>query len=62
MKVIKRDGVCGICTSQIFVIPSITYSTLKIIGTTFNYEWVWGLSIPSFFVIWVLINYKIQRK
>lgn len=63
MKITKRKEVCGICTSSIWWIPTITYLIFKVIGDNIKpeREWIWWVAIPTMFLVWVLINYKIKR-
>lgn len=62
MKISKRTEVCGICTASLWWIPTMTYFIMKmndIISP--SKEWVWWLAIPTMFLIWVLLNWKIEK-
>lgn len=63
MKVITRKGMCAICTSSVWWIPTITYLTFKFVGNNIKpeREWIWWVAIPTMFLVWFLINYKIKR-
>jgi hypothetical protein len=62
MKITKREEVCGICTSSIWWIPTITYLIFKILGLVNpEREWEWWVGIPTMFLIWGLINWKIKK-
>jgi hypothetical protein len=61
MKVIKRENVCGPCTASLWWIPTMTYFFMKINGiVSFHNEWLWWVTIPIMFLIWVLINWKFK--
>ena len=62
MKISKRTEVCGICTASLWWVPTMTYFIMKmndIISS--NREWVWWVAIPTMFLIWVLLNWKIEK-
>ena len=63
MKITKRKEICSICSSSIWWIPTITYLIFKVMGDIIkpDREWVWWIFIPTMFLGWVLINYKIKR-
>lgn len=43
-------------------IPIMTYIIMKVSGTvSFHKEWLWWVAIPTLFVVWVLINWKIKK-
>jgi hypothetical protein len=63
MKLVKRTEVCGFCTASLWWIPTMTYFIMKmndIISP--SKEWVWWVAIPTMFLIWVLLNWKITIK
>jgi hypothetical protein len=35
---------------------------MKMNGVEFHNEWIWWLAIPIMFLIWVLLNWKIEIK
>jgi len=62
MEISKRTNVCGICTASLWWIPTTTYLFMKINGVEFHNEWIWWLAIPTIFLIWGLLNWKITIK
>jgi hypothetical protein len=63
MEFIKRKNICGICTSSLWWIPTLTYLNFKLVGTVNQQkEWVWWVGIATMFLIWVLMNWKIKLK
>ena len=64
MKINKRKGnITPLSSITLWVIPTLTYLTQKIIGVTFNqYEFVWWILIPSLIVLWFFMNYKVTSK
>lgn len=62
MKIVKRTEVCGMCTASLWWIPTLTYFNLKMVNIiTPSKEWVWWVAIPTMFLIWVLLNWKIKK-
>lgn len=62
MKIVKRTEVCGICTATLWWIPTLTYFNLKMVNTISpSKEWIWWVVIPTMFLIWGLINWKIKK-
>jgi hypothetical protein len=62
MKLIKRPEVCGICTASLWWIPTMTYFIMKMNGIIApSKEWVWWVAIPTMFLGWVLLNWKIKK-
>jgi hypothetical protein len=62
MKIVKRTEVCGICTATLWLIPTLTYFNLKMVNIISpSKEWVWWVGIPTMFLIWGLINWKIKK-
>lgn len=62
MKIVKRNEVCGVCTATLWWIPSLTYFNLKMVNIISpSKEWVWWVAIPTMFLIWVLLNWKIKK-
>jgi len=60
---IKRKSVCGICTASLWWLPIMVYISLKIMQSINEpYEWVWWVGMPTMFLVWVLINWKIKIK
>jgi len=63
MRIIKRPEVCAPCTASLWFIPSMTYFIMKMNGIIApSKEWVWWVGIPVIFLIWVLLNWKIETK
>jgi len=49
-------------TLPMFVIPTFTYSFMKIAGVEFNqYEFIWWIIIPALFISWLYINFKVKE-
>jgi hypothetical protein len=61
MKIVKRETGCAICTSTLWLIPTMSYVVGKIIGMTYHREWIWWVAIPTMFLIWGLLNWKIKK-
>ncbi len=62
MRIAKRDFGRPIATAPLWVVPTISYIMQKGIGITMNnLEWLWWVTIPSMFVLWLAINYKIVK-
>jgi hypothetical protein len=62
MKIVKRTEVCGICTASIWWTPTMIYFIMKMSNIIApNKEWVWWVVIPTMFLIWVLLNWKIKK-
>jgi hypothetical protein len=62
MEISKRTNVCGFCTASLWWVPTMTYFFMKMNGFEFHNEWIWWLAIPTMFLIWVLLNWKITIK
>jgi hypothetical protein len=62
MKIVKRELGCPICTTSLWWVPTITYLIMKINNIiSSNREWLWWVTIPTMFLIWVLLNWKIKK-
>ena len=63
MKIIRRNPNLHLySTILLWVIPTWTYGMLKLVGAQFNkYEYIWWVTIPLMFIIWLVINYKINN-
>jgi hypothetical protein len=62
MKLVKRELGCPICTASLWWVPTITYLIMKINNViSSNREWLWWVAIPTMFLIWVLLNWKIKK-
>ena len=53
--------VCGICTASLWWIPMMSYLFMKMNGVEFHREWIWWVGIPTMFLVWVLLNWKIKK-
>ena len=58
---IKRTESDLFKTSQVWVIPLAMYLFLKLSGIGFYREWLWWITIPIVFVIWLTANWKIEK-
>jgi hypothetical protein len=62
MKIVKRDLARPIPTATVWAIPTMSYLIQKSVGVPMNdLEYLWWLTIPSLFVLWMAINYKIVK-
>jgi tetrahydromethanopterin S-methyltransferase subunit E len=60
----KRKGnITPLSSITLWVIPTLAYLVQKLIGVPFNqqYEFVWGIFIPSMMVLWFIMNFKITK-
>jgi hypothetical protein len=63
MKITKRiANITPLSSITLWVIPTLTYLVQKIIGITFESEFVWWILIPSLIVLWFFMNYKVTSK
>jgi hypothetical protein len=63
MKFIKRELACPFCTASLWWIPIMTYFIMKMNNILSpRKEWIWWVVIPTMFLIWVLLNWKIINK
>lgn len=62
VKIVKRENGCAICTSTLWLIPTLTYTIGKVGGFIYHREWIWWVVIPVMVLIWVLLNWKIETK
>ena len=59
----KRTYANPSATITMFLIPLMTYLMGKGLGVKYNsLEWIWIPIILSMFILWFLINFKIERK
>lgn len=61
MKLVKREEVCAPCTATIWWLPTLTYTLGKFGGAEYHREWIWWVVLPIVFLIWVLLNWKIEK-
>lgn len=63
MKITKRNLITSpMSTISIWAIPTMAYSLQKILGVQFNqYEFIWWIIIPTMFVVWFMLNFKITK-
>lgn len=63
MKITKRKSASPIQTMAIFVIPAMTYIFQNLMGIINpDREWIWWVAIPSMFVLWFVVNFKIKKQ
>jgi len=63
MKIEKRFLVSPITTINLWMIPSLTYGLGKLAGTEYNeYEYVWWFGIPTLFLAWFILNFKVVKE
>jgi hypothetical protein len=62
MKLVKRGFASQPLGSMtLWLIPTFTYIIQKVCGITFHREWIWWVGIPTMFLVWVLLNWKIKK-
>lgn len=63
MKITKRNNLIPpVSSMNLFIIPLFAYLIKKIGGVEFNqYEFIWWIVIPISFVLWVIMNFKINK-
>lgn len=63
MKIIKRHKYLSpISSIMLWMGPTITYTVAKLAGAHFNqYEYIWGIAIPSLFIVWFTLNFKLSK-
>ena len=63
MRIVKREICRPLSTVTLWWIPTITYLIMKMNGIISpTKEWIWWIAIPIMFLIWVLLNWKIETK
>lgn len=63
MKIVRRNEHVSIrLTSNLFVMPTMIYIIQKLAGVQHNeYEFIWWIVIPSSFIVWFMLNFKINK-
>ena len=61
MEFIKKENICGPCTASLWWIPTMSYFFMKMNDVEFHNEWLWWVAIPTMFLVWVLLNWKIKK-
>jgi len=61
MGLVKKENGCPICSSTLWLIPTMSYVVAKIVGVTYHREWIWWVAIPVMVLIWILLNWKIKK-
>jgi hypothetical protein len=61
MEIVKRENGCAIRSSTLWLIPTMSYVVAKSVGVTYHTEWIWWVVIPTMFLIWGLLNWKIKK-
>lgn len=61
MKIIKRKLARPLNTSILFIFPTIMFVGQKIAGLISHREYLWWITIPSLFILWLFINFKITK-
>jgi hypothetical protein len=62
MKIEKRFLVSPMTTINLWLIPTLMYGIGKLLGTEYNeYEYVWWIGIPTLFLAWFILNFKIGK-
>ena len=63
MKIEKRFFASPMATISLWFIPTLVYSLGKLGGTVYNkYEWVWWFGIPTLFLAWFILNFKVVKE
>lgn len=62
MKIEKRFFASPMTTISLWMIPTLMYGLGKLAGAVYNeYEWVWWFGIPTLFLAWFILNFKIVK-
>ncbi len=62
MKLVKRGFASQPLGSMtLWLIPTMSYMFGKVVGITYHREWIWWVGIPTMFLVWVLLNWKIKK-
>jgi hypothetical protein len=63
MRLVKRgDYVNPLASITIWLIPTFFYTIQKMLRIIIpEREWMWWVMIPTTFIIWVLLNWKIKK-
>lgn len=63
MKIVRRNKHLSIMsTAHLFVIPTMTYISQKLAGVQHNkYEFVWWIALPLLFIMWFMLNFKLNK-
>jgi hypothetical protein len=61
MKISKRQNSNLTNSAMLWLLPSLLYFFGKLNGVHYHNEYVWWVSIPILFVIWLIINFKIIK-
>ena len=62
MKIVKRSFASQPLGSiTLWLIPTMSYLFMKMNGVEFHREWIWWVGIPTMFLVWVLINWRIKN-
>lgn len=63
MKIVRRnENVNPLETSPLWGISLFSYIMVKGMGIIDpEREWIWWVSIPSLFMVWVIMNWKIVK-
>ena len=62
MKLERRLLTSPETTVSLWMIPTLMYGFGKLFGTKYNeYEYVWWIGIPTLFLAWFILNFKIGK-
>lgn len=62
MKIVKRNFMSSPSGSiTIWLIPTSFYFSGKIGGIVYHREWIWWILLPTLFLFWVFLNFKIKK-
>jgi hypothetical protein len=63
MKVVRRNKqINPLSTMSLWVTSLVAYIMTKRLGICNpEREWIWWVAIPSLFMVWVIINWKIVK-
>jgi hypothetical protein len=61
MRLVKRGLQPPVASITLWLIPTLTYTIGKVGGVEYHREWIWWIAIPTMFLLWVLLNWKIKK-
>jgi len=63
IKIIKRSFASPILSMNIWLIPTLAYLLQKSLGVINEHkEWIWLIALPLTFLLWLFINFKIDKR
>ena len=63
MRIVRRDWVRPTNTMAVWLIPTVAYTLEKLVGVIKpDREWVWWIMLPSVFLVWLVANFRIDKR